>query len=288
MTNELYSRERIVNHVENNSPSKFMFSFGKASRFPKLSRMTYSDKFYDLPSTRMNRTTTLGFGTKYDFTKINKGTEFLYLKRDSDKGNYIGPQYSFGLSREKFKRVVCPGINIIDLNIPGPGKYNIRKKIGENTPKYSIGEKLKLFSFLNKNNHNPGPANYSPKTNLNKEGKYILSRLRNIKSSSFGLDKEKRFVKTNNNVPGPGSYNIKGLIGNNFISKYKSGIFITISQRFKKRLIEHNYPGPGSYMSFSEFGILTPITRKNKSNIQRSNKDKENKKKIVRIKILNK
>jgi hypothetical protein len=69
MSIQLYTQEQIVNHVENASPTKFMYSFARAERFPPLKRSGKSDKFYTLPSVRMNRTTGFGYGTRYDFTK---------------------------------------------------------------------------------------------------------------------------------------------------------------------------------------------------------------------------
>lgn len=35
MSVELYTQEQIVHHVENASPTKFMYSFSRAERFPK-------------------------------------------------------------------------------------------------------------------------------------------------------------------------------------------------------------------------------------------------------------
>ena len=44
---ELYSQQRIVNHLENHSPTKFMYSFSRAQRFPSLDRRGFSDSIYD-------------------------------------------------------------------------------------------------------------------------------------------------------------------------------------------------------------------------------------------------
>ena len=46
-------------------------------------------------------------------------------------------------------------------------------------------------------------------------------------------------------------------MGSIYNSKYKSGNLISIHKKFKKKDTRDNYPGPGSYSSFSEFGILT-------------------------------
>ena len=77
MTIQLYSQEQIVNHAENASPTKFMYSFSRAERFPLTKRTGKSDTFYILPSMRMKRTAGFGYGQKSDFTKNkNSITEF--------------------------------------------------------------------------------------------------------------------------------------------------------------------------------------------------------------------
>ena len=68
MSIQLYTQEQIVNHVKNASPTKFLYSF-PVERFPPLKRSGKSDKFYTLPSVRMNCIAGFGYGTKYDFTE---------------------------------------------------------------------------------------------------------------------------------------------------------------------------------------------------------------------------
>ena len=118
MSDQLYTQEQIVHHVENASPTKFMYSFSKAERFPTIKRTGKSDTFYNLPSTIMRRTAGFGFGQKSDFTKARHvPTEFISIKRDfDDKNSQPGFKYSFGLSRDKFAKTVCPGYKNIDKN----------------------------------------------------------------------------------------------------------------------------------------------------------------------------
>ena len=47
-------------------------------------------------------------------------------------------------------------------------------------------------------------------------------------------------------------------MGNIYNSKFRSGHYITMSKRLKKCGYKNDYPGPGSYLRFSEFGILVP------------------------------
>ena len=284
MAIELYSREKIVNHLENNSPTKFMYSFSKAPRFPFLKRNGKSDIFYNLPSMKSARSTTFGFGNKYDFTKKEKGAEFISIKRYLDKGNQPGNKFTFGMSREKLRKVFWPGFKIIDKDIPGPGKYNITKDPGKDSPKCLIHEKCGTKIFLNNLINSPGPGEYTPKIRINSEGKYPVSNISNVKSTNFGIDKSKRYYLKGNDIPGPGTYKIKGLMGINFNSKYKSVKLITMHKKLKKIYSRDNFPGPGSYSNFSEFGLLTPRTNrashriKIESNIKLSPIKKENEK----------
>lgn len=194
MTEQLYTQEQIVHHVENASPTKFMYSFSKAPRFPSIDRRGKSDDFYQLPSQRMNRTAAFGFGNKYDFTSKNRvGTEFISIKRDFDEGNQRGVKYSFGLSREKFHAQVCPGYNNLDMNVPGPGKYNVVKPTGSQSPKYTCRPLCGDPQWTNRHMPNPGPGTYTPRIRINTEGKYPISRISNIKVNNFGIDSSDRF-----------------------------------------------------------------------------------------------
>ena len=85
MSVQLYTQEQIVHHVENASPTKFMYTFSKAPRFPEINKNGKTDSIYNLPSSIMNRKAAMGYGHKSDFTKKNyRGTEFISIKRDYD------------------------------------------------------------------------------------------------------------------------------------------------------------------------------------------------------------
>ena len=194
MSIQLYTQEQIVNHVENTSPTKFMYSFSRAARFPTIKRTGKSDTFYTLPSVRMNRTAGFGFGNKSDFTKSrNVNTEFVNVKRDFDIGNQRGLKFSFGLGRDAFTKQFCPGYKNIDKNIPGPGKYKVRKELGSDAPKFSMLSICGERGWTNKNMNNPAPGSYKPVVEINDKGKYPVSNISNIKVSNFGLSQTNRF-----------------------------------------------------------------------------------------------
>ena len=163
-----------------------MYSFSKSNRFMKIDKNGKTDKMYNLPSTRMTRKAGIGYGKKYDFTKqLERGTEFISIKRSYDLKNFPGIKYSFGLGRDKFKKQVCPGYKNLDKNIPGPASYNVTKTIGHDSPKYSFRKICGETFWVNRHIKTPGPGMYSPKCSINKKGKFINSRITNIKGMPF-------------------------------------------------------------------------------------------------------
>ena len=194
MSFQLFTQEQIVKHVENISPTKFMYSFSRAERFPTLNRSGKSENFYNLPSMAMTRTAGMGYGIKSDFT-VNKNhrTEFISIKRDFDEGNQRGLKYSFGLGRDNFQKAYCPGYKNIDKNIPGPGKYNVIKELGIDAPKYSLHTICGERGWTNKYMNNPAPGTYPPVVRINSEGKYPVSKIPNIQCHNFGLSQTNRW-----------------------------------------------------------------------------------------------
>ena len=193
---ELYTQQRIVDHLENHSPTKFMHSFSRAQRFPSVDKRGYSDSFYVFPGIgRTGRKAGIGYGTKYDFTKSRVKTEIIGIKRDFDIGSKPrGFSYSFGESRSKFGKVCTPGNNIIDINIPGPGKYysNINTLGNMGSPKYTMRPKC-IENNKNRTIGYPGPGAYEPVVKINPKGKYPISRCINTKGRNFGIDGINRF-----------------------------------------------------------------------------------------------
>ena len=198
MSVQLYTQEQIVNHVENSSPTKFMYSFSRAERFPPIKRTGKSDSFYTLPSMKMNRSAGFGYWHKSDFTKNkNSNTEFISIKRDFDVGNQRGLKFSFGLGRDSFTKAYCPGYKNIDKSVPGPAKYNVIKELGSDAPKYTLHAKCGEKGWTNKNMNNPAPGTYAPIVKINPQGKYPLSTISNIKSYNFGLSQTNRWSHYN-------------------------------------------------------------------------------------------
>jgi hypothetical protein len=85
------------------------------------------------------------------------------------------------------------------------------------------------------------------------------------------------FYFLDNNIPGPNAYKNHSLIGCNiFDSRYQSPSFVTLSKKFKIRDRNAGNPGPGSYIRFSEFGILAPKKDKEKEKKEKEKEKEEN------------
>lgn len=230
-----------------NSPTKQKYSFPKAARFPKIG-LYGAMSFYNLPNLRSERTTTFGYGSRYDFTpKKSENTPACYDYNYGVESNQpSSPKYSFGLGRENMKD------NYIDKLIPGPGKYySPLKSIGKDCPKYSLKGKYNDKNFGRTDS--PGPAAYDPKTKINLKGVFGIAGYKNVKSYDFSKGQLDRFYQKVDSTPGPSEYkNDMSMIGNIYDSRFKSthGIHMVFRHETKER---DNYPGPGAYERYGDF-----------------------------------
>lgn len=189
------SGEPISRSPINKSTSKQMYSFPKADRFENLAKSSSSSTFYyNLPSVKSNRATSLGRGDKYDFTRDHKGKNatFYNLPSDFDRKHLHAPAFTFGVSRHYYDKVYYETNKMFDKNVPGPGKYNYLKPFGNEALKYSIhGGKIE-GKQAHGSYKGPGPGQY-PSITLKPDGKYPVSNFRNTTGIVWGLSKEKRF-----------------------------------------------------------------------------------------------
>ena len=246
---KVISGEPICNSPLNHSKSKYMYSFGKAQRFPIINRAYGGSFFYNLPSMKTKRSTSIGYGTKYDFTRDakSKSPVFYNYKSDFDQKNPSGPRYSFGLGRDRmYKSTDIPG--------PGPANYNVLKPFGRDGIKYTMRIKYNRSSSTD-NIGSPGPGAYSAVTKINPNGTYIVSKNENVHPVEFSKDKTERFNYHYEVTPGPSDYKKGSMFGKIFDSKFRSTNGITMRPKFKIMDSRDCYPGPGAYKYFSEFGI---------------------------------
>lgn len=150
--------------------------------------------FYELPPVRSMRYTTLGKGERTDFAKINKKAceQFYDLPSFFNAKKPIGNAFSFGISRDYYKKVFCTTNKYFEKNNPGPGKYEITKRLGTDAPKFSFYSKLENKVLKSNANKIPGPGEYNPPS-FNPEGKYQFSKYNNVKNVVWATSKDKRF-----------------------------------------------------------------------------------------------
>ena len=123
----------------NCSNAKYMYSFGKAKRFPDT-KMCNDKMFYDLPPLTSTRMAGFGYGTKSDFTAFSKGKcQNIYeLPSQFDIARKTGKVYSMAKGRDE-----CRLGKSATGATPGPGAYYPYKPLGEEAKKYSIVRKPK-------------------------------------------------------------------------------------------------------------------------------------------------
>ena len=226
-----------------------MYLFPKAQRFHPTKKDN-SSFFYTLPSVANNRSTSIGYGTKTNFVPSTNGrsTNIYDIPREFDLNakNNGSPKYTFGYGRD-----VCRVPKSKDeKTTPGPNSYSPYKKFGANGLHYSMSFR---YNQPNPNYNNPGPGAYSFQQ-LNKEGKYGTSILRNSQLSKFPM--AERFRYNYNKNPGPGTYKDENLIKGNGVvynSKFHTNLGKTMGMKFSKIGSNLITPGPGAYDFFSDF-----------------------------------
>ena len=149
------------------------------------------------------------------------------------------------------------------MNVPGPGKYNYLKPFGSDAPKVSFKGKIENPETRKKKEGEDIGDDEKSKTflypsitiQIRPSGKYPVSQIPNVNTYKFDKDKSKRTQFVANRNPGPGTYEMKQLLGRIFPSQYRSNEPYTIARRYKQKDSRTNYPGPGSYIMPSDFGI---------------------------------
>ena len=257
---KVISGEPICNSPLNHSKSKYMYSFGKAQRFPLIGKRYEGSFFYNLPEVRMKRSASIGYGNKYDFTldAKSKSPVFYNFKSDFDQKNPNGPKYSFGLGRDRMYKS-------FDRAGPGPGKYNTLKPFGRDGIKYTMRIKYQRSSSTG-NFGTPGPGAYATITKINPNGTFTVSKYENVHPVEFCKDKSKRFNYAYEITPGPSDYKKGSMFGKIYDSRFRSTNGISMRPKFKIKDSRDLYPGPGAYKFFSEFGIYEKEEKKNSNN----------------------
>ena len=136
--------------------------------------------------------------------------------------------------------------------LPPPGAYNIPEEQGLS---YSLGMRLPGEIDASVKKRVPGPGQYQT-LEMNKSGRYAISKVRNTRCISFGHPK-KSYYRSHHN-PSPASYSINDssfsdqrvkMLRRNTAKTFTSGRRTPVHDTTK-----HAVPGPGQYQSFSSFG----------------------------------
>lgn len=245
---------QIANHPLNNSKSKQLFSFSKASRFARnIKKPNCSVAFYDLPTKQLHDQRAFSMGarqrTVFPHNKKHIPSPSAYFPKNKHMEKSRSG-FSFGKPKNTNDRKRASSQKFVG---PGPGSYNISESL---VPK-------KSFSFRIKNKTNKiknkeiGPGLYKIPNTLNPEGKGLVSKFKSTPGFRFVPPANKSRV--NKQTDTPAFYDDKlgiNKLGKYFYSKFKnSGVrsFGKAVRSFNGK--NKNLPGPGTYIIPSDFGI---------------------------------
>ena len=211
-----------------------------------------NNNFNKLGPGQYNKTDLNFYKPKSPSTKMGKLKRFSLSSNDIFSNDTPGPgKYNYINSIKTIKKT-DPAWKMgtgkrkplmeIDKYIPGPGTYNVSKKIGKDSPYFSMGhkEKEKLIKF-----NSPGPGKY----NLDKLITFVHSP-----SWKMGTGKKLLKLKINNDIPGPGTYSVRG--------KSSSGPKCGFGIGKRGFLTINNNPGPGTYHIPCSIEVVNDYTRR--------------------------
>ena len=168
---------------------------------------------------------------------------------------------------------------ILDPTTPPCTKYSPGKKLGDQSIKYTVRNRLECedVQVIARKRNVPPVGGYEPGLAMNGKGEYnTISEWVNNKAVYWGKDQDRFYYwKDANGNPGPGDHRSTGEASNakQFISNFptsKVSQFTTVP-KFHIPFPNKN-PGPGEYRLPSDFGYIeyvrNPETRKNKSKLK--------------------
>ena len=101
------NQDRIVKSLINRSKSKHLYSFSKSIRFDDMKNKSSKTFTYELPTLKNRRSTSLGFGKKFDLIikHINQKVPFYDLPSEFNSKKPPTPAYTFGIGRHFYDKV---------------------------------------------------------------------------------------------------------------------------------------------------------------------------------------
>jgi hypothetical protein len=106
------SGEAISKSPINHSPTKMMYTFPKTQRF-FFEKRPLCDQMYPSQESKTNRSTSFGYGNKYDFTKSKNTAPYYNLSTNFDPKKTHQPSYTFGISRSFYEKVKLVNIGLL-------------------------------------------------------------------------------------------------------------------------------------------------------------------------------
>ena len=261
----MINRDKTVQAPWNHSPSKQMYSFGRANRFLKP-RIPYCLNQYKLPTTFDSKACTFGAGKRFrkppDLTP--SPADYCAILPLSSKKRL---SCTFGVNREAFARVYCPHHPYPDPSIPGPGTYTVlhNRNIIKSIRSCSTSTRNSIFGV---DIGLPGPGQYEIFTTFTGTGRQFISKYKSTMAPYFNSQKADRFDGIRKDSPGPCKYTPVQKFqetGSQQFSKFKRD-----TMHLNKTALEN--PGPGEYQAAAEFGMTPLIIPKSASAFRRSQK----------------
>jgi hypothetical protein len=191
------------------------------------------------------------------------------MRGDFEKGGWKQAAFTFGLSREHFRKVYLKENPPVDITVPGPGQYEVKRNAVESSAsRYSLRPKTaKDSSFQNPTRGFPGPGQYTQKASEGGPTGFIVNS--KYKSggcaviSRGGSRFDSSALKTSGAIPGPGNYALNRLEfnmkGNYPVSRFRNSGAPMFTKGKRDTNLETSAtrkitPGPGTYRVQSDFG----------------------------------
>jgi len=153
--------------------------------------------------------------------------------------------------------ITTGGQYVGDKNSPGPGAYDTRE-INKVRIGFTFKSRTADSDTLTTQRSVPGPGAYPSNTSINPKGKYTASKYKNTQTTIIAPPKSARFpTSRDGQYPGPGSYDLKTVLSESFVSKFKSSMGKTFGHNMRATLTlstKNIAPGPGAYKMPSDFG----------------------------------
>ena len=103
-----------------------------------------------------------------------------------------GFRCSFGITRDKFKKVLLKTSPLINEFAPGPGAYETHLQPRKRGSMYTMRERTPVIENVT-SKIVPGPGAYKPMATIQSKGKFLLSTMRDTVQTKFSPVSSARF-----------------------------------------------------------------------------------------------